>query len=78
MTARCIGACEILWIDEAAFGRLYYQHPAFGLFLCQRIVNRMLETQRISDVSSDQLRPASLTVIEPAQALKRDAQDDLP
>lgn len=78
LTARCITDCEILRIDEAAFGRVYYQYPEFGLYLARLIVNRMLDNSAGVSASPDHMRPGPLAVIEPAKSLERDPQDNLP
>ncbi|WP_163560399.1 cyclic nucleotide-binding domain-containing protein [Halomonas sp. NO4] len=33
LSARCRGSCQIMRINENDFMRLYYQNPAFGVFL---------------------------------------------
>lgn len=43
LTARCETDCELLAIDERAFMRIYYQNPAFGVFLMRTITQRLLE-----------------------------------
>jgi CRP/FNR family transcriptional regulator, cyclic AMP receptor protein len=43
LTARCLEECELLALDEAAFTRLHYQDPAFGLFLMRLITQRLMD-----------------------------------
>ena len=40
-SARCVGDCTILEIDEAGFTRLYYQNPAFSFYVTRLIANRL-------------------------------------
>ena len=42
-SARCIGPCRILAIDEARFMALYHQNPAFGLAIVQLIAKRLMD-----------------------------------
>ena len=42
-SARCIGPCEIMAVDEAALMRLHSQNPAFGLYLIKLTVARLLD-----------------------------------
>jgi hypothetical protein len=43
LTARCIEPCELLALDEAAFTRLHYQDPSFGLYLMRLITQRLMD-----------------------------------
>lgn len=43
LTARCLEDCELLALDEAAFTRLHYQDPAFGLYLMRLITQRLMD-----------------------------------
>jgi CRP/FNR family cyclic AMP-dependent transcriptional regulator len=43
VSARCIGECRIVAIDEARFMSLFYQNPAFGFAVVQLISNRLME-----------------------------------
>ena len=41
MTARCVGACTVLSIDESTVKQLYYQNPAFGFKLIALVARRL-------------------------------------
>lgn len=43
LTARCDGPCQIVRVNEASFMRLYYQNPAFGVYIVRLISRRLLE-----------------------------------
>jgi len=43
VSARCVGDCRILVIDEARFLTLYHQNPTFGFAIVQLIVKRLLD-----------------------------------
>lgn len=43
LSATCLTDCEILEVDEAAFMRVYYQNPAFGLAITRLVVQRLIE-----------------------------------
>jgi len=43
LTARCLEPCELVALDEAAFTRLHYQDPAFGLYLMRLITQRLMD-----------------------------------
>ena len=43
LTARCLEPCEFLALDEAAFTRLHYQDPSFGLYLMRLITQRLMD-----------------------------------
>lgn len=42
-TARCLTDCRIHAIDEAAFLRLYFQDPAFGMAIMKTITRRLID-----------------------------------
>ncbi len=43
LTAVCEGPCRVVAVNEAAFMQLYYQDPAFGMYIVQLISRRLLE-----------------------------------
>jgi hypothetical protein len=43
VSAKCVGDCEIMQVDEAAFMRLYNQNPAFGLYMVKLTASRLLD-----------------------------------
>lgn len=43
LTAVCKGPCSIVSIDERSFMQLYYQNPAFGMFIVRLISRRLLD-----------------------------------
>ncbi|MFN3144023.1 MAG: Crp/Fnr family transcriptional regulator [Paracoccaceae bacterium] len=43
VSARCVGACRILAIDEARFLSLYNQNPTFGFAIVQLIAKRLMD-----------------------------------
>ncbi len=43
LSARCVDQCDIALIDEAAFLRLYYQEPSFGLYVMKLATRRLLD-----------------------------------
>ncbi len=43
LTAVCATDCEIVVINEAAFMRLYFQNPAFGMYIVRLISRRLLD-----------------------------------
>lgn len=43
VSAKCVGDCEIMLVDEAAFMRLYNQNPAFGLYIVKLTASRLLD-----------------------------------
>jgi len=43
LTAICEGPCSIVAIDERSFMQLYYQNPAFGMFIVRLISRRLLD-----------------------------------
>jgi hypothetical protein len=46
LTARCLGACDVLAMREADFTRLYYQDPAFGFFVLRLLARRLEDNAR--------------------------------
>jgi CRP/FNR family transcriptional regulator, cyclic AMP receptor protein len=42
-SARCVGDCLVLSIDEATFKQLYFQNPDFGLQIVRLIAGRLSE-----------------------------------
>jgi CRP-like cAMP-binding protein len=46
LTAVCDGPCEIVPINESTFMRLYYQNPAFGVYIVRLISRRLLQGMR--------------------------------
>lgn len=45
-TARCIGRCVVLAIDEATLKQLYFQNPAFGFHLIELVAGRLTQDVR--------------------------------
>ena len=43
LTAECATECEIVIIDEAEFMKLYYQNPAFGMYVVRLISRRLID-----------------------------------
>lgn len=43
LTAECETECEIVVINEATFMSLYFQNPAFGMYIVRLISRRLLE-----------------------------------
>jgi len=43
LTAVCEGPCEIVQIDEGSFMQLYFQNPAFGMYIVRLISRRLLD-----------------------------------
>ena len=43
LTAICEGACGIVAINEHNFMQLYYQKPAFGMYIVRLISRRLLD-----------------------------------
>lgn len=41
LTARCVGVCTVLSIDESTVKQLYYQNPAFGFKLITLVARRL-------------------------------------
>lgn len=48
-SVRCLGPCEILYLDEATFSRLYNQNPAFGMHVTRLIAQRLVESEAARD-----------------------------
>jgi CRP/FNR family transcriptional regulator, cyclic AMP receptor protein len=47
-TARCVGACTVLTIDESTVNQLYYQNPEFGFQLMALVAGRLTaDVQRL-------------------------------
>ena len=47
-TARCVGACTVLTIDESTVNQLYYQNPDFGFQLMALVAGRLTaDVQRL-------------------------------
>ena len=42
-SATCMGACRLLEIDEAAFMKVYQQHPEFGFYVIRLMAQRLVE-----------------------------------
>jgi hypothetical protein len=45
-TARCVGECTVLVVDEATLKQLYFQNPAFGFHLIGLVAGRLSEDVR--------------------------------
>jgi hypothetical protein len=43
LTAVCEDPCQIVTIDEASFMQLYFQNPAFGMYIVRLISRRLLD-----------------------------------
>ena len=54
-TARCVGPCTVLSIDESTLNQLFYQNPEFGFDLMRHVAGRL-----IADVQRKQAPPAKL------------------
>ena len=49
LTARCVGKCTVLSIDESTLKQLYYQNPAFGFKLIGLVAGRLsADVQRLT------------------------------
>ena len=49
-TARCIGPCTVLRVDEATFKQLYFQNPDFGFEVVRLIAGRLTrDIQRLEE-----------------------------
>lgn len=48
LSARAEGPCEILALDERDFLKLYYQNPAFGLYIVRLVARRLLDGAAIN------------------------------
>ncbi|NKB27219.1 MAG: cyclic nucleotide-binding domain-containing protein [Rhodobacteraceae bacterium] len=42
-TATCLTDCEVMSVDEAGFMRLFYQNPAFGLYVMKLAAKRLIK-----------------------------------
>jgi hypothetical protein len=45
-TARCVGPCTVLVVDEATLKQLYFQNPSFGFHLIGLVAGRLSEDVR--------------------------------
>jgi CRP-like cAMP-binding protein len=45
-TARCVGECTVLMVDEAMLKQLYFQNPSFGFHLIGLVAGRLSEDVR--------------------------------
>jgi hypothetical protein len=45
-TARCVGECTVLVVDEATLKQLYFQNPSFGFHLIGLVAGRLSEDVR--------------------------------
>jgi CRP/FNR family transcriptional regulator, cyclic AMP receptor protein len=66
VSAKCIGPCEIMSVDEAAFMRLFNQNPAFGLYMLKLTATRLVDSLRqnpdvLSQTSARKSDPAEET-----------------
>ena len=43
LTAVCDGPCKVVSVDESGFMQLYYQNPAFGMYIVRLISRRLLQ-----------------------------------
>lgn len=46
LSARCLEPCEVAFIDESTFLKLYYQDPAFGLLVMKLTTRRLVDGMR--------------------------------
>lgn len=46
LTARCVGSCTVLMIDEVTLKQLYHQNPSFGFHLIGLVVGRLSQDVR--------------------------------
>jgi len=46
LTARCVGNCTVLMIDEVTLKQLYHQNPSFGFHLIGLVVGRLSQDVR--------------------------------
>jgi len=53
-TARCVGPCTVLSIDESTLNQLFYQNPEFGFDLMRHVAGRL-----IADVQRKRVPTAS-------------------
>jgi CRP/FNR family cyclic AMP-dependent transcriptional regulator len=63
LTARCVGACTVLMVDEVTLKQLYYQNPSFGFHLIGLVVGRLSQ-----DVRRVEQRVADLRATAPPQS----------
>lgn len=45
-TARCVGECTVLMVDEATLKQLYFQNPSFGFHLIGLVAGRLSQDVR--------------------------------
>jgi hypothetical protein len=58
LSARCVGACTVLSIDEATLKQLVYQNPSFGFHLMGLVAGRLSQdVRRVEQQLAD--RPAA-------------------
>jgi len=65
VTARCVGPCELLRIDEITVRQLYFQNPDFGFELIGLVASRL----------SDDVRRLERTIAEAAQRAVHNGPD---
>jgi hypothetical protein len=46
LTARCLGDCTVLSIDETTFQQLYFQNPSFGFQIVTLVAGRLMADRR--------------------------------
>jgi hypothetical protein len=63
LTARCIGLCTVLMIDEVTLKQLYHQNPSFGFHLIGLVVGRLSQ-----DVGRIEQRLAQVQGAPPPQS----------
>ena len=63
LTAECATDCEVVVINEAAFMKLYFQNPAFGMYIVKLISRRLLDGMNKVPAA---YRPTSEPASEPA------------
>jgi hypothetical protein len=58
-TARCVGECTVLMVDEATLKQLYFQNPSFGFHLIGLVAARLSQDVRRIEERLDAIgRPA--------------------
>lgn len=55
-TARCVGPCTVLSIDESTLKQLYYQNPEFGFQLIDLVADRLIADTRRLEAQLAELR----------------------
>ena len=58
LTARCVGACTVLTIDEITLKQLYHQNPGFGFHLIELVAGRLSQDVRRVEQRMAELRAA--------------------